>query len=112
MGDAQLPARMAVTESKEQNVKRTVIGIFGALLVALAGASLAGPVNVNSADARTLAKELDGIGYARAQAIVKWRRDNGRFESADDLRNVKGVGKKIIDMNRSNIRLDDPQAAD
>ena len=32
-----------------------------------------GPVNVNSADASTLAKELDGIGPAKAQAIVEYR---------------------------------------
>jgi len=34
-------------------------------------AAWAGPVNVNSADASTLARELDGIGPAKAQAIVE-----------------------------------------
>ena len=85
--------------------------ILGCLIIGLAGVSMAGPVNVNSADAQTLAKELDGIGFSRAQAIVRWREENGRFESADDLQNVKGVGKKIIELNRGNIRLDDPRAA-
>ncbi len=30
----------------------------------------AGPVNVNTADVATLARELDGVGLARARAIV------------------------------------------
>ena len=33
----------------------------------------AGPVNINTADAKTLARELDGIGPAKAQAIVDYR---------------------------------------
>ena len=37
----------------------------------------AGPVNINTADAKTLARELDGIGPAKAQAIVDYRQKNG-----------------------------------
>jgi len=56
-----------------------------ALILALlpAGAALAGPVNLNSADASTLAKELDGIGPAKAQAIVEYRQKNGPFRSPE-----------------------------
>jgi competence protein ComEA len=66
----------------------------------------AGPVDINTADAATLAKELKGIGPARAQAIVAWRKDNGPFKSADDLALVKGIAQKVIDENRSNIRIE------
>jgi competence protein ComEA len=78
------------------------------LIVSLlpAAAAWAGPVNINSADASTLAKELDGIGPAKAQAIVEYRQKNGPFRSADDLLKVQGIGERVLDMNRANIRLD------
>jgi len=66
----------------------------------------AGPVNVNAADARTLQKELVGIGPAKAQAIVAAREKNGPFKSLEDVARVKGVGKKLVDRNRGNLRLD------
>jgi competence protein ComEA len=69
-------------------------------------ASFAGPVNVNTADASTLARELDGIGPAKAQAIVDFRQKNGPFRSAEDLLKVQGIGQKVLDLNRASIRLD------
>jgi competence protein ComEA len=71
----------------------------------------AGPVNVNTADASTLAKELDGIGPAKAQAIVDYRQKNGPFHSPDDLLKVDGIGQRVLDQNRGNIRLDKAAAA-
>ena len=64
-----------------------------------------GPVNVNSADASTLAKELDGIGPAKAQAIVEYRQKNGPFKSPDDLLKVDGIGERVLDLNRGNIQI-------
>ena len=66
----------------------------------------AGPVNVNSADASTLARELDGIGPAKAQAIVEYRQKNGPFRAAEDLLKVEGIGQKVLEQNRGNIRVD------
>ena len=65
----------------------------------------AGPVDINTADAKTLARELQGIGLARAQAIVAYREKNGPFKSAEDLKKIKGVGAHVIELNRSNIQL-------
>ena len=66
----------------------------------------AGPVNINSADAKTLARELDGIGPAKAQAIVDYRQKNGAFKTADDLLKVDGIGAKVLEQNRDNIRVE------
>ena len=66
----------------------------------------AGPVNINTADATTLAKELDGIGPAKAQAIVDYRQKNGSFKTADDLLKVEGIGAKVLEQNRDNIRVE------
>lgn len=66
----------------------------------------AGPVNINTADAETISKELDGVGLTKAKAIVEYRQKHGPFKSADDLSLVKGIGERTVDLNRSNIRVD------
>jgi competence protein ComEA len=73
----------------------------------MAGAATAGPVNVNSADAETLARELDRIGLARAEAIVAYRQAHGPFTSVDALLEVRGIGVRVLEANRDNILLSD-----
>ena len=70
--------------------------------------ALAGPVNVNTADAATISAELKGIGPAKARAIVEYREKYGPFESIDDLTLVSGIGERTIEQNRADILLDDP----
>ena len=87
---------------------------MGAALVAallLAPNAIAGPVNINTADAKTLAKELQGIGMAKAEAIVTHRQKNGPFKSAEDLAKVKGLGKKLIEQNKANFKFDAAKAS-
>lgn len=69
------------------------------------GAAFAGPVDINKADASTIAKELEDIGPSRAKAIVEYREKHGAFKSADDLSKIKGIGSKAIDKNRANIKF-------
>lgn len=87
----------------DKHIRTVVRSLIFSLLPA--GAALAGPVNVNSADASTLAKELDGVGPAKAQAIVEYRQKNGPFRSPEDLLKVEGIGDKVLEQNRSNIRV-------
>ena len=63
------------------------------------------PVNINTADATALAKALNGIGPAKAKAIVSYREKNGPFKSVDQLAMVEGITQKLIDKNRADIRL-------
>ena len=79
--------------------------LFMALMLAPL-ALLAGPVNINTADAETLAAELVGIGPALAAAIVRDRQENGPYKSADELKRVRGIGDSVIANNRENIRLE------
>lgn len=77
-------------------------------LIAAAGllfASLSFAVNINSADAPTLAAEIKGVGEKKAEAIVSYREANGPFKSVDDLANVKGIGAKTVDKNRDKLEV-------
>ncbi|MGP4845591.1 ComEA family DNA-binding protein [Marinobacter sp. 1Y8] len=61
-------------------------------------------VNINTADAQTLALNLDGVGTVKAQAIVDYRKANGPFTTAGDLRKVKGIGERTVEINKASIR--------
>ena len=86
-------------------MKRT-IQVWLYLMGVLGGAmALAGPVDVNSADAETISAELTGVGLSRATAIVEYRKENGPFKSVDELLNVKGIGERTLELNENNIRI-------
>lgn len=70
------------------------------------------PVNINTADAASLARELVGIGETRARAIVEYRTQNGPFRSIEELALVKGIGPRVIEQNRANLRVEPARAAD
>lgn len=71
----------------------------------LSGTALAGGerVNINTADAATLDRVLDGVGPAKAEAIIAYRKANGAFRSADQLASVKGIGLATVERNRDRI---------
>ena len=60
-------------------------------------------VNINQADAETLANVLVGVGVSRAEAIVAYREENGKFYSAEELTAVRGIGDSTIAKNDSKI---------
>ena len=79
------------------------------LALCLAGASQAAPttgtVNINTADAATLDRLLDGVGPSKAQAIITYRQANGPFRSAADLAKVKGIGEATVKRNAARISV-------
>jgi competence protein ComEA len=82
------------------------------LLLSLCAANaIAAPVNVNTADAKTISEALSGIGLKKAEAIVKYRTEKGLFKTAEDLTNVKGIGEKTVGKNKNDILLSDASAA-
>lgn len=52
-------------------------------------------VDINHADFDTL-KTLKGIGKKKAEAIINYRQQHGRFKTMDDLALVEGFNQKVI----------------
>lgn len=60
-------------------------------------------IDLNNADALALQKKLNGIGKAKAEAIVAYREANGPFESVDELLEIKGIGNALLERNRDKL---------
>lgn len=71
--------------------------------------AVAGPVDINSADAASLAEAIDGVGERKAMAIVEHREIHGPFASVDELAAVKGIGMKTVDRNRDSLTVARPK---
>jgi competence protein ComEA len=84
---------------------------FFAAIAAAIPALGAMQVDINSADAKTLAQALDGVGLVKAEEIVAYREAHGPFRSLDDLARVKGIGPRLIEENRETIVFGAPPAA-
>ncbi len=48
------------------------------------------------------------MGPALAEAIVADRQANGTFATAEALMRVKGIGARIVEINKANILVADP----
>lgn len=69
------------------------------------GAAISGVVNVNSATAEELSL-LPGVGPAKAQAILEYRKQHGAFKRVEELSEVKGIGDKALERMRPHVALD------
>lgn len=86
-------------------MKRTALAALFSLLMLVSFGATAAPVDVNTADAATLAKAISGVGPARAEAIVAYRNANGPFKSIDEITKVKGIGPSVLEANRGNLTV-------
>lgn len=68
------------------------------------GGSSDGKININTADSSQL-QELNGIGPATAEKIIDYRKQNGRFQSIEDIKNVSGIGDKTYEKLKDHIRV-------
>lgn len=82
---------------------KTIRILVTLLTLTLSSFVYAGPVNINTADAQTLSKNIKGIGLKKAQAIVAYREKNGSFKKIEDLKKVKGIGDKLLEKNSGSI---------
>src|SRR5205814_9108424 len=64
-------------------------------------------VNLNTATKEELIA-LPGIGPAKAQAILDYRKANGAFKSAEELTNVKGIAAKGFEKLKEDLTVAPP----
>ncbi|WP_339722925.1 helix-hairpin-helix domain-containing protein [uncultured Paraglaciecola sp.] len=60
-------------------------------------------VDLNTATLEQLVT-LPGVGKKKAAAIIEYRTKNGKFKSVDELVNVKGVGKKMLEKLKGQVK--------
>lgn len=73
------------------------------LLLALVGPiAAAETINLNTADRQQL-MQMEGVGEAKAQAIVEYRKENGPFRSVEQLIEVNGIGSATLETNRGRL---------
>ena len=63
------------------------------------------PLDLNKADALTLQSQLTGIGKNKAEASVAYREENGAFASVEELLEIKGIGKALLERNRDRLTV-------
>ena len=79
--------------------------LFLALTLLVALPAWSEPVDINTANAETLAKNIKGVGAKKAEAIVEYRKKHGPFKRPEDLTRVRGIGPKLVEQNRDIIRI-------
>lgn len=62
-------------------------------------------VDINKASAEELTT-LNGVGESMAERIVAYRQENGLFGSAEEIKNVKGIGDKFFDNIKDSITVE------
>ena len=78
-----VPAKVVLEEGEESNSKM---------------------VNINSASVEKLLS-LNGIGKSTAEKIVKYREENGYFNTIEDIMNVSGIGESKFNSIKDNIEV-------
>lgn len=63
-----------------------------------------GKVRINLATQEEI-EALNGIGPAKAQAIIQYREEHGHFQHIDDLLNVSGIGEKTLEGMKDDIQI-------
>jgi len=84
----------------------TVMALLAALNLAAVAPGMGDtpPIDINTATAAEL-ETVNGIGPAKAKAIVDYREENGKFASVDDLRSVTGIGDKLLERMRPQVSV-------
>ena len=64
-----------------------------------------GKVNLNTATEAEL-QTISGIGQKRAQDIIAYREEKGKFQTVDELKNVSGIGQKTLEKLKEHVTVD------
>jgi competence protein ComEA len=62
-------------------------------------------VNLNKADAASLAHHLKGVGEKKAESIIEYRTEHEKFNAIEEIMEVKGIGEGIFNKIKDNLSL-------
>lgn len=62
-------------------------------------------ININTATVVEL-MQLKRVGPKIAQRIVEYREKHGPFEKSEDIIKVKGIGRKVFELNKDRITVE------
>ncbi|MEG7333443.1 helix-hairpin-helix domain-containing protein [Bacillus sp. 0102A] len=62
------------------------------------------PVNINTATLEEL-QGISGVGPSKAEAIIAFREENGRFQTIEEITKVSGIGEKSLEKIKSSITV-------
>ena len=99
---------------RDEHIKKEIIMRFLHLtlfLVFFLATSAAAQININTGDVDELTS-LPGIGPVKAEAIIKYREENGLFKNIDDLDKVYGIGEKTIARIKEDITVGEAAPAE
>lgn len=102
---------LMIYQTKENVMKRIIFTVFAVLTLVCvfsfsAYAVANGKVNINTASVKELAT-LQKIGDAYSKRIVEYRNSKGPFKKTEDIMKVKGISKKIFELNKDRIVVKD-----
>lgn len=75
-----------------------------AVVEAVSAGNTDGLININTADEKELSS-IDGIGAGKAAAIVKYRQENGNFQSIQDIMKVSGIKEGTYEKIKDKITV-------
>ena len=87
-------------------MKNLIVLLLTSILYLTSNLVWADAVNINTADATALTANIKGIGVKKAEAIVAYREQHGDFSRAEDLAKVRGIGKKTVEKNLDNLKIE------
>lgn len=61
-------------------------------------------ISINTSTLEEL-QTLPGIGKTKAESIIKYREQNGKFSKIEDILNVSGIGESIFEKIKDNITI-------
>ncbi len=79
-------------------------GVEGSGITDSADGNLQGKININTAGKEEL-MELTGIGEAKAQSILDYRQEHGRFKSTEELMQIEGIKEGVFNKIKNNITI-------
>ncbi len=66
------------------------------------------PIDINTATAAEMAAAMKGVGSKKAAAIIDYRNENGPFQEIEELTKVSGIGVKLLEANKANMKVSPP----